>query len=177
MQCSEIQEALLEAQYNSQLLPTQAQDHLLSCSNCQALQNASESLNAFLELDKEPPALRPGFDTRFFARLEELKQTQTDSGIQSFIRKFQWWFAGAMAGATALVMVMINQPTIQDPTIFDPDLSLAMELELVEDLDLLAQLEDLEDFDVVAQLNPFELDALGNPGTPKPKKKDGVRLQ
>ena len=177
MQCSEIQEALLEAQYNSKSLPPQAQNHILSCSHCQTLQNSSQSLDAFLELDREPPVLRPGFDTRFYAKLEELKQTKTDSRIESFIRKFQWWFAGAMAGATALVLVTLNQPEMQDPTLFDPDLSLAMELELVEDLDLLAQLEELEDFDVITQLNSLELDTLGDPVAPKPTKKDEVRIQ
>jgi hypothetical protein len=65
-----------------------------------------------------------------------------------------------MAGATALALVMITQPTLQEDVLFDPDLTLAMELEMVEDLDLLAQLDEVEDFDIVAQLNVAELDSL-----------------
>ena len=160
MQCTEIQEALLEAQYNSQPMPSAMQEHVISCDACQALQAASQDLNAILALDNAPHALRPGFDTRFFARLEELKEAEANKGLKGFFGKFQWWITGAMAGATALALVMITQPTLQEDVLFDPDLTLAMELEMVEDLDLLAQLEEVEDFDIVAQLNVTELDSL-----------------
>ena len=160
MQCTEIQEALLEAQYNSQPLASGVQKHVASCDACQALHAASQNLDEILALDNEPPALRPGFDTRFFARLEEVKEAEANKGLKGFFGKFQWWITGAMAGATALALVMITQPTLQEDVLFDPDLTLAMELEMVEDLDLLAQLDEVEDFDIVAQLNVAELDSL-----------------
>ena len=176
MQCNEIQEALLEAQYNSQPMPSGMQEHIASCDGCQTLQTASQNLDSILALDNESPALRPGFDTRFFARLEEVKEAEANKGLKGFFGKFQWWITGAMAGATALALVMIIQPTTQEDILFDPDLTLAMELEMVEDLDLLAQLEEVEDFDIVAQLNTAELDSLD--GVEGSKEESGeVRIQ
>ena len=40
------------------------------------------------------------------------------------------------------------------------DLSLAMDLELVEDIDVVQQLDELEDFDVLSQVDADELERI-----------------
>ena len=59
-------------------------------------------------------------------------------------------------GAAAALVVLVVTPEKQNELVFDPDLSLAMELEILEELELLAQFDAVEDFDVLSQIQPSE---------------------
>ena len=114
-----------------------------------------EALDALLASDtNEEP--RPGFDTRFFARLAELKRGK---GRHRFA-----WGLGALAAAAAACVAFLALHNVGRTT-FVEEIDLAQNLELAEDIDVVSHLDDVEAFEVLAQLDPKELeDAVRTPG-------------
>ncbi len=86
------------------------------------------------DADEEP---RPGFDTRFRARLEEQKGRQARRGLRL------WFLAlGAAAATAAAIAVSFIVPNTTDEA--QTALEIAYEMELYEDYDVVADLEVLE---------------------------------
>ena len=81
---------------------------------------------------------RPGFDTQFFARLEELKAGKKTSIWQ----KFRWATVslGAVAATAALLLTLSTEPDGRE----NLDMQIAMELELLENLEVIQNLEVLK---------------------------------
>jgi predicted anti-sigma-YlaC factor YlaD len=146
----------MDAQYDNQPLPPEVEAHLSACSSCEAFKHNTSALDAFLAVD-EPASPRPGFDTRFYARLNELKTQQSQPTLRQLLSRARWWFAGAAVTCTAVLTLFIVQPTALHHGPFNADMPLAMELDLLEDLDLLAHLEEAEDFELLNQLQLGEL--------------------
>ena len=91
-----------------------------------------------VDTDEEP---RPGFDTRFHARLAEMKTKKTRG------RAWLFGLAGA-AVAVAIAVAVVPREHTHD-TAQTEGLEIAMEYELLENYDVV---KDLEDVEVLAQL-------------------------
>ena len=122
--------------------------HLSSCAECRAGAAQEEALDRVLGADPnvEP---RPGFDTRFFARLEQ----------QRARKRVRWLFAGlglpALAAAAALLLT--HRGATQD------DLELAMNLDLVEDMEMLRRLDEVEAFAELQDVDVGDIEAVREP--------------
>jgi len=184
MRCSNVRQALSEARYEKSDTETSIARHLAECEACGEFVRASERLDALLQLD-QPVEPRPGFDTRFFARLAELKasgeerQTFRRSPIASWLGQWRWVLGGLSLACAVLVMVVARQPS--RPTelsgdaapLSDQDLGLVRDLELLQDLDLVNRLQEVETFEVVAQLELGELERAAGAVAAEPKSEQG----
>lgn len=124
--------------------------HLSSCESCAALQAQRFSLDALLDRH-EPPTPRPGFDTRFFARLEEERKRTARS------RWLRWSWALVPAAAAA-ALATFHAPPAAEPELPPEELGLVMDLPLVEELPLLQQLDEVEAFEALGELDDAELE-------------------
>jgi hypothetical protein len=145
---------------------------------------------------------RPGFDTRFFARLEEEKQQESKRGWRSF---GLYIFAPVLAAAGLALFLYLKGPgpelaqssptapapgeiapreevarpsetraadalprvaesalpvnaTEQEPSGFEGDAELALDLELADDLDLVERLDEAEGAELLAELDRAKLE-------------------
>jgi hypothetical protein len=172
MHCERARELLSEAGYAADGATTELRAHLAQCAACRALQTRHAALDRVLALD-EPATPCPGFDTRFFARLEQ-EQATTRRGRAR--RRFVWALV-PLCAAAAVALLLTPRPASapghvprdgQHPDVapaptaqIEPDdLSLAMDLELVEDIDVVQQLDELEDFDVLSAVDADELERI-----------------
>ena len=163
MQCYEARQAMLDTQYDPQStqgLLEELESHLRSCEACQQLAQTDQVLNTILDLDPTiEPA--PGFDTRLFARINQVQKQREKFNLFRFINHLRWPLMSGALAATAIAALVLNfQPTGDKEFLVDPDLALAMEIELLENIDLVAQLDAVEDFDI---LNKLDLAELANP--------------
>ena len=171
MRCEDVRDELLLGGAPS----AQLDAHARECAACGELQQAQRALNAALALD-EPHRPGPGFDTRFFARLDAERTAHQKKRRLFSLRMWLWALVPAAAGVAVLVMRArepVTPPEAHAPAILvdvaeEPDdLALLQDLELVEDLDVVQQLDALEDFDILADIEPAELDRIAaEEGTP-----------
>jgi hypothetical protein len=171
MHCEHARELMSEASYDAAGAEPELRAHLAQCAACRAVQAQHAGLDRVLALD-EPAVARPGFDTRFFARLEQEK-----AGLQRARarRRFVWALLPLCAAAAAALLVVKRPAPVPSPAphgvppaaapaptpeIEPDDLSLAMDLELVEDIDVVQKLDELEDFDVLTQIDDDELERI-----------------
>ncbi|MDD9932870.1 MAG: hypothetical protein OXT09_04665 [Myxococcales bacterium] len=144
----------------------QARAHVEGCTECEAFAERAAALDRMLALD-EPQPPGPGFDTRFFARLEEERQSRKRRGL------WRWTWAlvpAGVAAAVALVGLPARAPTPTDGAaqgehavlaeIPPEDMALVMELELLEDLPVLERLEEVEAFELLETIEAEELEAI-----------------
>jgi anti-sigma factor RsiW len=159
MRCDDARERLTESRYQSGEPDPALAAHLRQCAACQAFATEADALDALLAEEQDRPP-RPGFDTRFFARLEEQRQSSARAG---FTRRLRWGLAGLLsAGAAAAALFFSLQP---GPAVtMEQELELAMNLELARELPLLQQLEEVEAFEVLSQVEPEELERLLDEG-------------
>jgi hypothetical protein len=174
MHCERARELLSEAGYGADGAAPDLREHLAQCAACRTLQAQHTALDRVLALD-EPAVPRPGFDTRFFARLEQEKVSAQRVRAR---RRFVWALLPLCAAAGAALLFTARPSSLppaapqelqhpdQAPTqaaaveIEPDDLSLAMDLELVEDIDVVQKLDELEDFDVLSQVDADELERI-----------------
>ncbi len=157
MQCDEVRALLQANAYETEPEP-EVSGHLVGCADCRAHGARLELLNELLDNDEgtEP---RPGFDTRFFARLEELKAGEHEGApARARARWLRWLMAAVPVVAAATLLVMTIAPDA-GPALED-DLSLAMELEMIEEIEVVRSLDEIEAYEILAQLDPNELDAM-----------------
>ena len=105
-----------------------SKEHLMKPDN--------DPLDTLLAADADEE-LRPGFDTRFRARLEEHKAKQASRGVRL-------WFLGlgAAAATAAAIAVTFIVPNKTDEA--QTALEIAYEMELYENYDVVVDLEVLE---------------------------------
>lgn len=172
MHCDRARELLSEAGYGADAVEPELRAHLAQCAACRAAQTQQAALDGVLALD-EPALPRPGFDTRFFARLEQEKASAQRVRAR---RRFVWALLPLCAAAGAALLFTARPASLTPPVPQDvrpadlatapaaqiepDDLSLAMDLELVEDIDVVQQLDELEDFDVLSQVDADELERI-----------------
>lgn len=155
MRCKEALQAVLDARYEGREPPAAALE-ALKRDECRELLERATKLDALLGLD-EPHEPGPGFDTRFFAKLEEQKS-----------RGRRGLFAGAFAtltvgAAAAAVLALTTFGTIAEGPIdgaTDPEVALMRDLELLEAYDVVEKLDEVETFELLAALDPETLDQL-----------------
>ncbi len=148
MQCSEARRLLTTTRYDG--AGTLLEEHLVTCPQCAAVAQRTRELDALLDADA-PQEPRPGFDTRFFARLDELRQSKT-------ARRPSWlWYlayAGAAASITMGAVALVGRGPSLPP---ERDRELVANLELLEDEPLLRHLDDVEAYEVLAQVDAATL--------------------
>jgi hypothetical protein len=170
MRCKSVRRILSEARYQGGQYPPGVAEHLVGCQGCGEFARANERLDELLDLDHAIEA-RPGFDTRFFARLSELKVSERESErerattalgayrLSEWLQRWRWGFA-SMSVAAAIALALVLRPnhepisvSSQVAPLGEQDLALARDLELIEDLDLVRRLQEVEIFETVAQLD------------------------
>ncbi len=96
----------------------------------------TDPLDALLATDADEE-MRPGFDTRFHARLAEHKAQRARRGFRVWVMSL-----GAIAATAAAIAVAIIVPDKTDEA--QAALEIAYEMDLYEDYDVVADLEVLE---------------------------------
>ena len=106
--------------------------------------------------DDEPP--RPGFDTRFYARLKDV-QEQPEVEDSSWVDRLIWLLLPI--GALVLVAITLSSGSdVFEAVTQSRDMGLAMELDLLENYDVVRDLEEVEHFEFLAQLDLTDLEAV-----------------
>ena len=147
MDRKKIEDALIESRYGD---GTGAD---LSGPDVEAAKSEMAALDSLLSLSEDEPP-RPGFDTRFFAQLEEMKRESQEA--PSWIRRLTWILAPVGLAAAVLVVVQVNSSNLDKPN--NDQLAIAMELELFEEYETVRELDVLEDFELLAQLTLEDLE-------------------
>jgi len=147
--------------------------HVRECAGCAAVASDQRALDALLAHD-QPHVAGPGFDTRFFARLEAERAAGTKKRALFSMRMWLWALVPVAAG----VALLVGRPKRDDAPVApietqgapmlmealgegDPDdLELASDLELLEDLEVVQRLDELEAFELLSDIDPAELDRL-----------------
>lgn len=153
MRCDQAREALSTARYQPGGPDATTRAHVDECAGCREFAARFPTLDHVLEVDVaiEP---RPGFDTRFFARLDDVRTPRRT-------RRPLAWILGA-AGASTVGLAVVGLVLLSRPEAPAPrdDLALAADLDLVEDLEMLRRLDEVEAFALLSRLDPTELEAL-----------------
>lgn len=156
MLCKQAQEQLL---IPNEAPPPEVTQHLTGCQNCQQFLARHRALDALLSADSDDEP-RPGFDTRFFARLEAMKGKRVPQ------RRPLWQWVSLASGAAALAVGFFVVTQRSTPNALVEDMDFAMQLELVEELPLLQQLEEVETYELLAQVDSATLEKLMGEGRP-----------
>ncbi|MEE8409167.1 MAG: hypothetical protein V3T05_06160 [Myxococcota bacterium] len=139
---------MIDDRYGAVALEADAQAHVDGCDACRGHAADVERLEQALarDADQEPG---PGFDTRFFARLEEAKS----KGQRGWLSRFRWSLAGGSLVAAAATTALLLTINVERTPAMAGDLELAMHLDLLEDYDVVSLLEDVETFEVLARVD------------------------
>ena len=148
MDRKKIQDALIESRYGD------GAGADLNGPEFEAAKSEMDALDSLLSLSEDEPP-RPGFDTRFFAQLEEMKRESQEA--PSWMRRLTWILAPVGLAAAALVVVQMSSSNLENPS--EDQLAIAMELELFEEYETVRELDVLEDFELLAQLTLDDLEA------------------
>jgi len=150
MQCEHARELLDAGRYGDAAALDAAAPHIAECAECRVYGERAERLDRLLSVDEavEP---RPGFDSRFFARLEELKALRS----HGWLRRFRWYALSLTAAAAVAALVLAVAPMPE--TTIDDDLELVLNLELAKDLDIVQKLEEIEVYELLAQVDLEEM--------------------
>jgi predicted anti-sigma-YlaC factor YlaD len=161
MRCEQAQEALIDARYDAES-SSELAAHLGECATCRAFQAREIALDGVLALD-EPAVVRPGFDTRFFARLDAEKARAR----RKRFTRFYWALVPLAAGAVLVLLRPAQVPHAPDSAMAKVpagDLGLAMELDLVENIAVVQKLDEVEAYDLLDQLDEGELERIAQEG-------------
>jgi hypothetical protein len=156
MRCEELREALLQARYGATAEHAEQAAHLASCGACQQFARAQAKLDNVLARSENMSA-GPGFDTRFFARLEAEKSSGVHARKAARSRRsWLWWsLVPTLTAAAATALILWRRP---DPhAVPQEDLALATDLELVQELPVVEHLDEAETFEVLAEVDVAEL--------------------
>lgn len=153
MQCERAQMLLNEARYGAEASP-ELREHVASCPACRVVARRDVDLDRVLaRLPSMEPG--PGFDTRFFARLDdEKKRTRRSRYVPAL------WALLPLAAAAAVFLVRTRP--VKPPVSVPPREALALtrDLELVQNLDVLRNLDELQDYQLLDQLDDRDLSRL-----------------
>jgi len=152
--CEAMQESWLEARYVRREPAAEVREHMLGCAQCREFTAEQCALEQLLgQLPEEQAGL--GFDTRFFARLEDERKSPTR---RSWLRV--WLALGPAALAALMLAVHLQKPLQPMASTPHDDVALMRDLDLVEELPLLTKLEEAEAYDALAQATAADLDAV-----------------
>jgi predicted anti-sigma-YlaC factor YlaD len=173
MRCNRVRQALSEARYQGGAYPPSVAEHLTRCQACREFAHASARLDAFLQLD-QPIAPRPGFDTRFFARLSEIKAKQAERKIEwrrypvaGWVRQWRWVLGGVSLACAVVAILVARQVAEPRATsgelapLIAQDIGLVRDLDFIRELDLVSRLQEVETFEVLAKLDLSDIERAG----------------
>ena len=106
MDQKKIQDALIESRYGD------GAGADLNGPEFEAAKSEMDALDSLLSLSEDEPP-RPGFDTRFFAQLEEMKRESQEA--PSWFRRLVWILAPVGVAAAALVVVQMSGTNLENP--------------------------------------------------------------
>ena len=128
------------------------QQHLAGCEACRGQGRREAELNRALA-QLAPVVPRPGFDTRFFARLADEPRRARRARYLPVL-----WALLPLTAAAALFLLRPHAQPSAAPSAVHPDqLALSRDLELVQNLDVLRNFDEVQDFQVLEQLDDGEL--------------------
>lgn len=155
MRCDQAREALSTARYQTGDPDATARAHVDTCAACRDFVSRSAALDRALAVDStvEP---RPGFDTRFFAKLDEARGRRSPRPGHALA----WILGAAGASTVGTAVVLLALAARPDAPVPPDDLALAEDLDLVEDLEMLQRLDEVEAFALLSRMDPAELEAL-----------------
>jgi hypothetical protein len=169
MRCKKAQQAFYDSRSQGDELPPAVEKHMAQCRCCAEFARADTRLEDILNTD-EPVAPRPGFDTRFFSMLEEVKtgrtarSSSTSSAVIDWFRRWRWALVGASLTVASAVALVARQPHEQ-PSDADElarigaqDLGVARDIEMIQDLDLVQKLQDVETYEMLAKIDLDDLE-------------------
>jgi hypothetical protein len=169
MRCKKAQQAFYDAKSRGCELHPAVEKHVAQCRHCAEFAQAAARLDDILNTD-EPVAPRPGFDTRFFSMLEDVKtgrsahSISTSDAVIAWFRRWRWALIGASSTAAVAVALVARQPherssdVEQLARIGAQDLGVARDMEMVQDLDLVQKLQDVETYEMLAQIDLDDLE-------------------
>jgi hypothetical protein len=150
MRCDEASAQLALAAQNES---AELQQHFAECEACRGRRQREADLNRVLA-QLEPVVPRPGFDTRFFARLaDEPKRARRARYLPAL------WALLPLTAAAALFLLRPHphaRPSPAPSASLD-QIALSRDLELVQNLDVLRNFDEVQDFQVLEQLDASEL--------------------
>lgn len=154
MQCKDALQAVLDAKYEGREPPGEALE-ALKRAECRELLERSQKLDALLALDEahEPG---PGFDTRFFARLDEEKSRARRPSLPALLGTLT---VGAAAAAVLVATSTTTAPTLPTEPVTD-EVAMMRDLELLEELEVVEKLDEVETFELLAAVDAETLDRL-----------------
>ena len=151
MQCKDALQAVLDARYEGREPPPEAMK-LLQQPECRELLARARMLDDVLDVD-EPHEPGPGFDTRFFAKLEEEKRRRS--------KRFLPWVGALAVGTAAATIFFLAPPKLDEPPAPNgAELAMMRDLDLLEEIEVVEKLEEVEAFELRAALDPETLDRL-----------------
>ncbi len=161
MRCEELHEALVQARYGAAEESAEQTSHLASCGECRAFASEQTKLDSVLA-HSESMSAGPGFDTRFFARLQAEQASNARAGRAARSRRsWLWWsLVPTLTAAAAAALMLWRKPETQ--SVPQEDLALATDLELVQELPVVEHLDEAEALEVLAELDVAELDKLAH---------------
>ena len=161
MRCEDVRAGWLEARYARSELPPELHEHVRGCVSCADFCAAQEALEVSLQ-SMENVSAGPGFDTRFFARLQEQKQQKQAARAVSWTRRLWWALLPLTAASVAGVLVYQRSQAERETT----DAAVAADMELLQDLPVVEQLDQLEDYEVLANVDVSDFERLEQEGAP-----------
>lgn len=172
MRCEDVRQALIHDRY-AQTDRSALQEHLGHCLSCGAFAAQQAQLDELLASDADQPP-SPGFDARFFARLQDVKTEQITE--QQHHAKHSPWARlkalfdlrlapsrqrlglalSSLAAAAAAMVVALSPPPEASWTAEQQAIALHLEM-LESDIDLLQMLDTLE---AIAALDEADTDEI-----------------
>ena len=148
MRCERLQQEALAVGLRVDALSSDDQAHLATCEVCSAFLEEQVALVALLDSDEVQPP-RPGFDTRFFARLEQAKAKQRSP--------WRMVLGFGIAAAAAASFLLVGVPATPEAV---SDVEVALEQEMLENLELMQRLDEAQEHALLAMIDEEELEAL-----------------
>lgn len=152
MQCDELRRRWIDARYSANELDAETRVHISECEACRAYVAEAENLDALMAIDRDEEP-RPGFDTRFFARLADAKKPR-----RRFL-DWRWLLSTGAAATAAAALLLWFTGTGRTPPMAD-DLELAVHLEMLQEYEIVRDLEQVETFELFAGLEPEVVERL-----------------
>lgn len=152
MRCEDALKEVVEARYEGREPPKEAVE-ALARAECREVLEKSERLDALMKLsERHEPG--PGFDTRFFAKLEEEKHRKSSPWLAPLVGTL----AVGVAAAVAVIVLPGEMPVTSSSG--DTELAMIRELDLLEQLEVVEQLDEVETYDLLAAVDMDTLDSL-----------------
>lgn len=167
MRCDDARALLSTARYGEARTPA-LDEHLVRCAACRAVELEQAALDGWLASDAAEGA-QPGFDARFFARLDaDRARARRRRALRFGLTLLP------VAAATAIVVLRgldapdapsagrDASPPAEVPLVSEiehDDVDLAVDLELIEDLEVVQRMDELEAFEALADVDEQVLEA------------------